>query len=65
MPGVTASRRWTWGLRWARPEAQMAEYLLDDLWLVDHSNDPHRALADWAAERVGVPSLQNQVAPLL
>jgi hypothetical protein len=41
------------------------QYFFHDHALVYQGNDAYEVLADWAAERVGVPDLQNDVAPFL
>jgi len=33
--------------------------------VVNQRDDPHRALADGTAQRVNVPTVQDQVAPFL
>src|ERR1035437_3176080 len=45
--------------------AEWPQDFLHDHTLVNHGNDAHDVLADWATERVGVPDLHNDVAPFL
>src|ERR1051326_7370454 len=47
------------------PGAEMAQDLLDDAWVVNDCDDPHGILADGATQRIGVPDLQDEVAPAL
>src|ERR1035437_934519 len=52
--------------RWdSRPQAQVSQDFLHDYTLVNHGNDAHEVLADWATERIGVPDRHNDVAPFL
>ena len=43
--------------------AEWPQDFLHDYTLVNHGNDAHEVLTDWATERVGVPDLHNDVAP--
>ena len=47
------------------PEAQVAKNFLDDTWVVDDGDDPHRVLADGTAQRIGMPNAQDEIAPAL
>jgi len=47
------------------PSAEVAKNLLDHARVVNDGNDPHRILANGAAERVNMPDPQDQVAPFL
>jgi hypothetical protein len=42
----------------------MSKDLLDHAWVVDEGDHPHLLLANRAVQRVNMPSLVNQVAPL-
>jgi hypothetical protein len=44
-------------------KAEVAEDFLDHGALVNDRNHPHLMLALWADERVGVPHLENEIAP--
>ena len=64
-PSVRVRRGAGWGEdRRAVPLAQVVEDFFDHLALVNDRNHPHLMLALWADQRVGVPHLQDQVAPL-
>ena len=65
-PGVCRWRAAGQGQRGrAAPEAEVAEDFLDHGTLVNDRDDAHRMLALWANQWIGVPDLEDDVAPLL
>ena len=62
---------WTPHARWRRsgrrvvPGAEVAQDLLHHPGVVNDGKDPHRVLADGAAQGVNMPNAEDQVAPFL
>ena len=65
-PGVRVRRGAGWGQQGcAVPQAEMPQDFFHHGALVNHGDDAHGVLAVGADERVGVPHLEDEVAPFL